>query len=142
MAHQPLVTVGAHCRLFVNGIVYSVVQSVSIKVNQGVYSTFGINSPDAQSIDSGQRTVTGSVKGIRIKNSGGLQSVNLIPSFGDIAAGNFVSLRLEDRRSQETLWSVPKCRVSEITETVQIKGVYQVSFDWIGQQVFWPLDLS
>lgn len=138
-----LITTGALVRLYVNNHVYSVVQSVNIEFTTGEYEIFGINNPYCQEIaGGGQRTVRGSVKGVRVKNSGGLQGVNLLGLFSDAAASNYCSLRLENRQNGETLWSVPKAKVTNISESVQAKGVYLISFNFVGQILFYPLDLS
>ena len=138
---QPLVIAGAKCRIFINNICYSVSQSVSVEVDNGTYSIYGINAPYAQEVGSGQVSIRGSIRGIRTRSSGGLQGINAIPLFSNIASGNYVSIRLEDRQSGETLWSCPKCRVSKISETVQTKGLYFISFDFIAQMIYYPLDL-
>jgi hypothetical protein len=109
----------------------------------GEYEIYGINSPYPQEIaGGGQISVKGSCRGVRVKNSGGLQGVNARPLFSDVAASNYVSLRLEDRSTGETIWSIPKAKLSNIQEGVAIKGIYQVSFDFVGQILFWPLDLA
>jgi hypothetical protein len=138
-----LIVAGGLVRLYVNNKVYSVTQSVSINQTTGEYEIFGINSPYPQELaGGGQISVKGSAKGVRVKQSGGLQGANLRPLFSDVAASSYVSLRLEDRSTGETIWSVPKAKVSNINESVATKGIYQVSFDFIGQILFWPLDLS
>ena len=138
-----LVVSAARCRLYVNNKIYSVAQDVSISQDTGEYSIYGINSPYPQEIaGGGQNVVRGSAKVVRTSNSGGLQAVNLRPLFSDIAASSYVSLRLEDRQTGETLWSVPKAKISNVVESVTAKGLYQTSFQFIGQIMFWPLDLS
>lgn len=137
-----LIVTAPLCRLWVNNKIYPVTQSVSIELDQGTYPIYGINSPDPQELATGQRSVKGSVKGVRIKNSGGLQGVNLIPLFSDLAAGNYVSLRLENRADGETIWSIPKARVGKISESVQTKGIYLISFDFTGMLLYYPLDLA
>lgn len=140
---NPIVISGALCRLYVNNRIYSVAQSVSLKVDTGEYEIYGINSSYPQELaGGGQVKVSGSVRGVRIKNSGGVQGSNLRPLFSDIAASNYVSLRLEDRSTGETIWSIPKAKVSNLDEGVAIKGTYKVNFDFIGQIPFFPLDLS
>lgn len=143
MAQQSLIVSGALVRLYINNKVFSVAQSVSIARQTGEYEIYGINSPDPQEIaGGGQRSVRGSCKGVRVKNSGGLQGSNATPLFSDGAASNYISLRLEDRSTGETIWSLPKAKISNISESVAIKGIYQISFDFTGQLLFWPLDLS
>jgi hypothetical protein len=140
---QPLVIAGGSVRLFINNVVYTVAQSVSLEVTTGEYAIFGINSPYAQEIaGGGQVSVSGNVKGIRINNSGGVQGINGRPLFSDVAASNYISLRLEDRKTGELLWSVPKAKVTKSSESVAAKGVYSLSFDFIGQIAYQALDLS
>jgi hypothetical protein len=143
MGQQSLVVTAALARLFVNNKVYPVCQSVSISEDTGEYAIYGINSNFPQEIaGGGQNRVTGNAGIIRTKNSGGLQGVNARPLFSDLAASSYVSLRLEDRSTGETLWSIPKAKLSNIKETVTMKGIYKITFDFIGQIKFGPLDLS
>jgi len=142
MANSLIVT-AALCRLYVNNVIYPVTQNVSVNVDTGEYSIYGINSPYPQEIaGGGQNMVKGSATVVRTKNSGGVQGVNLRPLFSDLAASNYVSLRLEDRSTGETIWSIPKAKISNIKETVATKGIYHISFDFTGQILFWSLDLS
>lgn len=140
---KSLIVSAGLCRFFVNNVVYKVTQNVSVSVDTGEYSIYGINSPYPQEIaGGGQNVVRGSAGIVRTKNSGGIQGVNARPLFSDLAASNYVSLRLEDRSTGETLWSIPKSKISNIKETVSAKGIYHITFDFIGQIMFWPLDLS
>lgn len=143
MATNTLVISAARCRLYVNNVIYPVTQNISISVDTGEYSIYGINSPYAQEIaGGGQNTVRGSAGIVRTSNSGGLQGVNARPLFSDLAASAYISLRLDDRQTSETLWSIPKAKISNVKESVQAKGIYHISFDFIGQILYWPLDLS
>ena len=140
---QSLIVSAALCRLYVNNRIYPITQNVSINIDTGEYSIYGINSPDPQEIAGGGQTmVKGSITTVRTKNSGGVQGANLRPLFSDRAASSYVSLRLEDRSTGETLWSVPKAKISNVKESAQAKGIYHISFDFIGQILYWPLDLS
>ncbi len=143
MAQQSIIVSGALVRLYVNNVIYPVTQSVSVSIDTGEYSIYGINSPYPQEIaGGGQNSVRGSATVVRAKNSGGVQAVNLRPLFSDLGASNYVALRLEDRSSGETLWSIPKAKISNVKETVAAKGIYHISFDFTGQILYWPLDLS
>lgn len=144
MAHpQPLVITGANCRLYLNNRVYTVAQSVSLEYDTGEYEIRGINSPYPQEIaGGGQISVKGSIEGIRTKNSGGIQGQNGRPLFSDVAASSYVSLRLEDRSTGETLWSIPKAKVTKVSENTRTKGVYKVNISFTGQILYWPLDLA
>lgn len=144
MANQNTLTIsGARCRLYVNNVIYAPVQDVKVGIATGEYSIYGINSPYPQELaGGGQNMVKGSTKVVRTSNSGGVQAPNARPLFSDLAASNYVSLRLEDRQTGETIWSIPKAKLANIDETVSAKGIYHISFDFIGQILYWPLDLS
>jgi hypothetical protein len=138
-----LVIAAASVRLYVNNTIYPVTQSVSINQDTGEYAIFGINSPYPQEIaGGGQNVVKGSATLIRTHNSGGIQAVNLRPLFSDIVSSEYVSLRLEDRQTSETLWSVPKAKITSVSETVAAKGTYHISISWTAQMMFWTLDLT
>ena len=140
---QSLVMSGAQVRIYINNIVYSVAQSVSLSVSTGEYAIYGIDSPYAQELaGGGQVIVRGSVRGVRIKNGGSIQSQNGRPLFNDVAASNYISLRLEDRLTGEVIWSIPSAKITELKDSVSIKGTYKADFDFIGQIAFLPLDLS
>jgi len=140
---QPIVISGSLIRLYVNNRIYSPVQSISMENETGESSLYGINSPYPQEImGGGQNSVKGSVKLVRTKNSGGIAAVNLRPLFSDLAASNYVSLRLEDRSTGETLWSIPKCKISNLSESAAARGLYSISFNFIGMIIYGPLDLS
>lgn len=138
-----LVVTAAKCRLYVNNKIYPVAQEVSVTEDTGEYAIYGINSPFAQELaGGGQYSVKGSAKIVKTRNSGGIQGVNLRPLFGDMAASNYVSLRLEDRQSGETIWSIPKAKIFNVSQTVAAKGIYHISFQFMGQILMGALDLS
>lgn len=140
---QSYIVSAALVRLYVNNRIYPITQSVSVDNDTGEYSIYGINSPFPQEIaGGGQNIVKGNATTVRVKNSGGVQGANLRPLFSDVAASSYVSLRLEDRSTGETIWSIPKAKISNIKETAQAKGIYHISFNFIGQILYWPLDLS
>lgn len=138
-----IVVVGAAARLFVNNVIYTVTQSVSVTEVIGAYPIYGINSPYPQEIATGgQNMVTGTVEGIRIRGMDSLQSANLLSLFQNLAATNYCSLRLENRQTGETIWSIQKAQVKDVMETVKAKGTMHFNFSFIGQIIYRPLDLS
>lgn len=140
---QPLVISGASVRLYINGTIYSVAQQVSFSHETGESEIRGIDSPYIQEIAGGGTiSIKGSVRGVRIKNSGGLQALNASPLFSDVLASPYISIRLEDRSTGEIILSVPHAKITSIKDAVAIKGTYKVDFDWVGQVPFFPLDLS
>jgi hypothetical protein len=143
MAQQSIIVTAALCRFYINGKIYGVTQDVSVNVDVGAYPVYGINSPYPQEIATGgQNSVKGTAHVVRTRNSGGLQATGAVQLFSNLGSTNYSSLRLEDRSTGETLWSIPKAQILNIKESVSKKGLYNISFDFIGQILFYPLDLS
>jgi hypothetical protein len=140
---QSLVIPGSICRLYINNTIYNVAQSFSYEYEAGEYEIRGIDSPYPQEIaGGGSISIKGSVSGVRLKNGGGLQAQNARPLFSDVLASPYISIRLDDRRTGETLISIPNAKISNIKDSVSTKGIYRVNFSFTGQVAYFPLDLS
>lgn len=137
---QSLTLTGAAIKLYINNKVYNVAQSISLDVDYGEEGIYGIDSPWPQEISGGRASVRGSVKGLRIKNSGGLQGSNIRPSFFDLAASPYISIRIQDRSTGEDIAFIPKAKVSRESHSVAIKGTYKLNFEFTGQIVLFALD--
>lgn len=133
---------GAHINVYINNKIYKVTQSVNLEVDYGEDGIFGIDSPWAQEIAGGRATVRGSIKGLRIKNSGGLQSDNIRPSFTDLAASPYISIRIQDRSTGEDIVLIMQAKVSRESHMVTTKGSYKLNFDFVGQIALFALDRS
>ena len=137
---QPLVLSSANIKLFVNNKLYTSVQSVSLKIDYSERAIYGIDSPYAQEIASGQVTVEGSVSGIRIKYSGGIQAANIRPLWTDIAASPYISIRIQDRSTSEDIVFIPMAKCTSESHTMAAKGIYNLSFNFIGSVPLMALD--
>jgi hypothetical protein len=139
---QQVVLIGALINLYLNNKKYTSVQSVSFLVDYGEESTYGIDCSYPQEIAPTKIVVSGSVQGIRIKYSGGLQASSLRPLFTDIMAGPYISIRIQDRSSGEDILFVPKGKVTKEDHSVTTKGIYKLNFSFIGQVPLFSLDRS
>lgn len=139
---QSLVLTGANIKLYVNNKVYRNVQAVYLSVDYGETEIYGIDAAYAQEIASTKVTVRGSVQGIRVKLSGGLQADNLRPLFMDLAAAPYVSLRIQDRYSGEDIIFIQNAKVTRETHSIVTKSVYRLNFDFVGQIPLFALDRS
>lgn len=137
-----LILSGADIKLYINNKLYKVVQAVSLDVDYGEEATYGIDSPWPQEIFGGRITCKGSVKGLRIKYSGGLQAHNIRPSFTDLAASPYISIRIQDRGTGEDILFIPKAKTSRESHSMAIKGTYKLNFDFTGQIILFALDRS
>lgn len=138
----PVVLTGAHIKLYINNTPYKEVQSVSFSVDYGETPIYGIDSPWPQEIAMNKVTVSGSVNGLRIKNSGGLQGKNMRPLFYDLAAAPYVSIRIQDRSTGEDILFIPNAKVTKENHTATTKATYKMNFDFLGQIPQFALDRS
>lgn len=137
---QTLILAGAHVKVYINNKVYKVAQSITLDVDYGEQGIYGIDSPWAQEIAGSRAMVRGSIKGLRVKYSGGLQADNLRPAFTDLAASPYISIRIQDRSTGEDIAFIPNAKVSRESHGAVVKGTYKLSFDFIGQMILFALD--
>lgn len=137
---RTLVLTGAHIKLYINNKAYKEVQSVNLVVDYGETEIYGIDAAYPQEIAPTKVSVRGSVQGIRIKHSGGLQGANLRPLFTDIAASPYISLRIQDRQSGEDILFIPNAKVTRESHSAVVKSTYKLNFDFIGQIPLFALD--
>ena len=137
---QALTLTGASIRLYINNKQYKVAQSVRLNVDYSENAVYGIDCPWAQEIAGGQTSVKGSVTGLRLKYSGGLQAVNGRPLFTDLAASPYISIRINDRATGEDIALITGAKISNEQHSVGIKGTYKLNFDFTGQIIYWALD--
>lgn len=139
---RSLVLTGAHVKLYINNKVYNVVQSISLSVDYGETEIYGIDAVYPQEIAPTKVSVRGSVNGLRLKLSGGLQASNLRPLFTDVAASPYISIRIQDRDSQEDILFIPNAKVTRESHSIATKSTYKLSFDFVGQIPLFALDRS
>lgn len=137
---QSLILTGAHIKIYINNKPYKEVQSFSLDVDYGEQEIYGIDSPWPQEIASNRVTVRGSISGLRVKYSGGIQASNARPLFTEIAASPYISIRVTDRQSGEDIVYIPMAKVTREKHTAAVKGTYKLSFDFSGAIPFFALD--
>src|SRR4051812_13254009 len=108
-----LVLSGANIRLYINNKLFNTVQSINVQVDYGENEVYGIDSPWAQEIAPTKAMVRGSIACIRVKNSGGLQASKLRPLFSDFAASPYISIRINDRSTNEDILFIPNAKVTK-----------------------------
>lgn len=139
---QVLTLTGANIVLFINNKKFNAVQSITFTVDYGEQSIYGIDAPYPQDIGITKITVSGNVQAIRTKQSGGLQGINARPLFTDYAAAPYISLRIQDRLTQEDILFIPNAKISNETHAISTKNTYKLSFSFIGQIPLFALDRS
>jgi hypothetical protein len=139
MANQR-VMVGAHIKLYINGNVYNEVQELSYIMDYGEEAIYGIDSVFPQEIKITKVSIQGSVSGVRVRGTNGLQGKNIRPEITQSHFAPYISIRITDRRSGEDIMFVPYARVSQEKLSVTAKGVVNASFSFIGLQGQQQLD--
>jgi len=139
---QPITLVGAQINLYLNNQLYKPVQTFTFEVDYGEEGIYGIDSPYSQEIAGGRVMVKGSVRGLRNRQSGGLQGSNLRPLFTDLAASPYISIRVQDRSTGEDIVLVTNAKVTLEGHVASINSSYKLNFDFIGQMPLFSLDRS
>lgn len=94
---QSRVVSGSLVKIFINGTPYNEAQQIQYSIDYGATEIFGIDSPYPQEITPTKATVRGSVSGIRLKLSGGLEGYSAVFRKEDILSTPYISLRIQDR---------------------------------------------
>lgn len=136
----PLVLSGANIKLYINNKPYPEVQSISITIDYGEQEIYGIDAMFAQEIAPTRVSVKGSVNGLRLKLSGGLQGKNIRSLFIDAQAAPYISIRIQDRATSEDILLIPKAKVSNESHSISVKQTYKLNFNFTGQIPLFALD--
>src|SRR5690606_22183381 len=109
-------------------------------IGYGEYEIHGIDADYPQEIAPGRTSVRVQVNGVRVRLSGGIQAYSARPLFKDRMAGNYVSIRIVDRSTDEDIVFVPNAKVVQESFQAAAKGTARLSFELIGQIPYMALD--
>lgn len=140
MSRPSIVLTGALIKLYINNKLYKEAQSVAYVIDAGEQEIYGIDSPFPQEIASTRATVSGSVTGVRIRASNGLQAYNARPLVKDLMKAEYISIRIQDRSSGEDILFIPNAKITQQTFQSAAKGVVRLSFNFKGLVGFEALD--
>lgn len=137
---------GAQVVLYINGVVYNEVQEIQYTIDYGEEPIYGIDSVFPQEIKITRVSIQGSVSGVRIAEnedsfdgpnsiSPGLQGiVGARPQIRDSIFAPYISIRIADRRSRDSIIFIPYARVTNERTSVSAKGIMKTSFSFSGIQ--------
>jgi len=131
---------GSQVLIYLNEKKFVTSQSLNFSVDYGETPIFGIDSPWAQEIATTKVNVTGSIQGLRLRNSGGIQAITARSLIVDIISSPYISIRITDRITKEDIVFIPRCKVGNETHTVVNKGVYKINLSFIGLIPLFALD--
>lgn len=124
--------VGANIKLFLGGVLYPEAQSISYNIDYGEDSIYGVDSGFPQEIRQTRVSVKGSVSGIRLKASGGIQSRNARTLIKESLQAPYVSIQIKDRSGDEIILFVPQAKITNESFSVSAKGIVSISFNFSG----------
>jgi len=139
---QSVVLAGANCKLFIGGKLYPEVQQISYTIDYGESETYGIDSPFAQEISTDRISVQGSISGLRLKLSGGLQGKDATTKINQRLIAPYVSIEIRDRQSDTKLIFIPQCKVTNENVQISAKGIVKLNFNFKGIIPYNALDMN
>lgn len=137
---KSLVLTGPCIKLYLNNKLYKEVQQVAYNVDYGEYEIYGIDTSFPQEIAPGRFMVKGTISGIRIKYSGGIQAYDARPLIKNLLAAPYISIRVHDRASGEDLLLVQSAKITNQKVSISTKGTVKLSFDFSGLIAYEALD--
>lgn len=138
---QSVVLRGADIRVYVGGKLYPC-QQIIYTIDYGETEIYGVDSPYPQEIAPGRITTQGSIHGLRIKLTGGLQGYGLRTKINQVLYGPYVSLRIKDRHSNYDILWLPQMKVANEQFQGAIKGIVRLSFNFKGVVPYSTLDMN
>lgn len=139
MATQRVIS-GAHINLHINGQAYNEVKQISYTIDYGEEAIYGIDSVFPQEIKITRISIQGSISGVRVGGSGGLQGQDIRPKITESVFAPYVSIRISDRKTGEQIMWIPSAKIVNERMEVSAKGNMVVSFSFLGLQGQQPLD--
>ena len=119
---QSVVLAGANCKLFIGGQLYPEVQSIAYTLDYGEKEIYGIDSIFAQEIATSRISVQGTVTGLRLKLSGGLQGKDAITKINQKIFAPYVTIEVRTRQSETKLILIPQCKIVSESYQISAKG--------------------
>lgn len=136
---KSLVLTGACIKLYLNNKIYKEVQQIAWTIDYGESEIYGIDSHLPQEIAPGRTSIRGTITGIRIKYSGGIQAYDAKSLIKDILAAPYISIRINDRASKEDILFIQSAKVTNQKMSIA-KGTAKLSFDFSGLIPYEALD--
>ncbi len=131
---------GAQIRLYVNGHLYREAQKIDYTIDYGEKAIYGVDSSFAQEIHGTRCSVTGSVTGLRLKMSGGLQGISARSLILEAFGSPYISIMLKDRASGMQILDIEQAKVTNERVTIEAGSTVKLSFNFIGDIPWQPLD--
>lgn len=132
MAH-PFSIAGAHLKVFVNGKLLGYATAVpTLKVMTSHGDLRAIDSPVVRSRVPRMYGVNGTMQVLRGRSTGGLEGAGMVPSAQAMLRQKYLTIELQDRITQDIVFSVRQCDVDDQSWQIQAKGLVVGTFNFTG----------
>ena len=123
---------GAEVKIYICDKLFPEIQQVQYTIDYGESEEYGIDSQYPQEIAPDRVSVSGTVSGVRVKLSGGLQGHAARTRIHEILHAPYTPFRVEDRQTGETFFWLPQMKVVSESISMQAKSVVTFSFTFKG----------
>jgi hypothetical protein len=137
---QSITLVGAHIKVYLNGQLYPPVQSISYTIDNGATEIWGVDALYPQEIIPVKSSVSGSIAGLKLKNSGGFQATGATALANNILSHPYISIRIQDRSTGEDILLIPKAKISTEAWNFGTKQSAKFNISFKGIVPLQPLD--
>jgi len=131
---------GALIVIKINGKIYNECQAASWTMGNSIKKIYGVDSPVPMEIIETTDGVSGSLSGVTLNFSGGLQGIEAIPLATAFFSAPYISIRIYNRFTAESLLFIPKAVIGDRSYSVAARGILRVSFNFEGIAGFEVLD--
>lgn len=139
---QSVVLKGAEIKIYISGKLYAESQNISYTIDYGEEDIYGIDSPFPQEIATTRVNVQGTINGLRVKLTGGLQGYQIRSRINEILYAPYTSLRIKDRRSDIDILWIPQMKVTNETVQIPSKGIVSLNFSFKGIVPYNAIDIG
>lgn len=127
---------GADVFIYINNKLYGPAQQVSYTLDSQTQEVYGVDAFYPQEITPVRGSTTGTISGLRVRNSGGLVALGARPKATDPLSGSYASIRLRDRSTGEDILFIPQALLTNEQNQVAAKGTWKLSFSFKGIVAF------
>lgn len=131
---QQVIQTGPGVKLLINGIVVGFATGINFTRSINTKELYGIDSPLPQEIVATTYSVRGTLTGLRIRDSGGLDGYGIM-DISDISRYfnfKYSTIEVVDRATSKTIYTIQKCVFDSDTWNIQARAPITFSASFKG----------
>jgi hypothetical protein len=131
---QQVIQTGAGVKLLINGIVVGFATGISFTRGINTKEIYGIDSPLPQEIIATTYSVRGTLTGLRVRDSGGLDGYGIM-DISDLSRYfnfKYSTIEVVDRATSKTIYTIQKCVFDQDSWNIQARAPITFSANFKG----------